>query len=101
VSLAGGGRHLLVMNSGSGDVSLLALGDRPPQPLGTFASGPAPERVAAHGDLVYVLNTGDASLAGFRLGDGRLNPLSGSRGEPGAGAAPAQVGFRPTGRSWW
>jgi 6-phosphogluconolactonase len=97
VLLAGGGRHLLVTNSGSGDVSLFAIGDGPPQLLGTFASGPAPKSVAAHGDLVYVLNTGDASLAGFRLGDGRLDPLSGSRGELGAGADPAQVGFSPDG----
>jgi DNA-binding beta-propeller fold protein YncE len=47
--------------------------------------------------VVYVLNTGDASLAGFRLGDGRLNPLSSSRGELGAGADPAQVGISPDG----
>src|SRR4051812_25500606 len=97
VLLAGGGRHLLVTNSGTGDVSLFALGDGPPQLLGTFASGPVPKSVAAHGDLVYVLNTGDASLAGFRLGDGRLDPLSGSRRELGAGADPAQVGFSPDG----
>jgi 6-phosphogluconolactonase len=97
VVLAGGGRHLLVTNSGSGDVSLLALGDGPPQLLGTFASGPAPKSVAAHGDLVYVLNTGDASLAGFRLGDGRLDPLPGSRRELGAGADPAEVGLSPDG----
>jgi 6-phosphogluconolactonase len=101
VVLAGGGGHLLVTNSGSGDVSLLALGNGPPQMLGTFASGPAPKSVAAHADLVYVLNTGDASLAGFRLGDGRLDPLSGSRRDLGAGADPAQVGFHRTGRSWW
>jgi 6-phosphogluconolactonase len=97
VVLAGGGRHLLVTNSGSGDVSLFALGDGPPRLLGTFASGPAPKSVAAHGDLVYVLNSGDASLAGFRLGDRRLDSLSGSRRELGAGADPAQVGFSPDG----
>jgi len=97
VLLAGGGRQLLVTNSGSGDVSLFALGDGPPQLLGTFASGPAPKSVAAHGDLVYVLNTGDASLTGFRIGDGRLDPLSGSRRELGAAADPAQVGFSPDG----
>src|SRR4051794_39705267 len=97
VVLAGGGRHLLVTNSGSGDVSLLALGDGPPQLLGTLASGPAPKSVAAHGDLVYVLNTGDASLAGFWLGNGGLLPLSGSRRQLGAGADPAQVGFSPDG----
>jgi 6-phosphogluconolactonase len=97
VVLAGGGRHLLVTNSGSDDVSLFALGEGRPELLGTFASGPAPKSVAVHGELVYVLNTGDASLAGFRLDGERLDPLPGSRHELGPGADPAQVGISPDG----
>jgi 6-phosphogluconolactonase len=97
VVLADGGRHVLVTNSGSDDVSLFALGEARPELLGTFPSGPAPKSIAVHGDLVYVLNTGDASLAGFRLGGERLDPLPGPRRELGPGADPAQVGLSPDG----
>ena len=97
VVLAGDGRHLLVTNSGSDDVSLFSLGEERPELLGTFSSGPAPKSVAVDGALVYVLNTGDASLAGFRIGSRRLDPLPGSRRELGADADPAQVGFSPDG----
>src|SRR4051812_18711814 len=97
VMLADGGRQLLVTNSASDDVSLFALGEARPALLGTFPSGPAPKSIAVHGDLVYVLNTGDSSLAGFRLRSERLDPLPGSRRELGPEADPAQVGISPDG----
>jgi 6-phosphogluconolactonase (cycloisomerase 2 family) len=46
---------------------------------------------------VYVLNTGDRALVGFRLSKDGLTELSGSRRELDAGADPAQVGFTPDG----
>jgi 6-phosphogluconolactonase len=91
--------RLLVANAGSDEVTLLAIGaDGAPEPLHTIPTGGvAPRSVAAHGDLVYVLNAGDASLAGLRLSGERLEPLPGSRRELGADADPAQVGFSPDG----
>ena len=44
-----------------------------------------------------MLNTGEPSLAGFRLTNEGLEPLEGSRRELAADADPAQVGFSPDG----
>jgi 6-phosphogluconolactonase len=95
--LSGDGRHVLATNAGSGDVSLFAVRGARPELLGTFPAGPAPKSVAEHGGLVYVLSTGDSSLAGFRLAGDRLEALSDSRRELGMDADPAQVGFAPDG----
>ena len=67
------GTRLLVANAGSDDVSVfavaaagLSLTDRVP------SGGSTPRSVAAHGDLVYVLNAGGdgpGNVSGFRLTD--------------------------------
>ena len=44
-----------------------------------------------------MLNTGDPTLAGFRLGDAGLEPIHGSRAAPGRLRTPAQAGFAPDG----
>jgi 6-phosphogluconolactonase len=99
VVLSRDGRHLLVANAGSGDVSLLAVEDEL-RLLGTTATGAAPKSVAEHDGLVYVLNTGDATVAGFRIEAGGLQALAGSaRTLSAPGADPAQVGFTPDGGS--
>jgi hypothetical protein len=61
------------------------------------ATGGAPKSVAEHECLVYVLNTGDSSLTGFRLTGRQAEPLPGSTRELVADADPAQVGFSPDG----
>jgi 6-phosphogluconolactonase len=72
VVLTGDGR-LLVTNAGSGELSLFGIGDAGLELVQTISSaGAAPKSVAEHGGLVYVLNTGDPSLAGFRLGSAGL-----------------------------
>jgi 6-phosphogluconolactonase len=93
VVLTSDGSHLLVTNAGSGDVTVFAIGDDGLTLLDTIASGPAPKSVAEHGGMVYVLNTGQPSLVGFRL-DSR-EPI----GEVALaeGSDPAQVGFAPDG----
>jgi 6-phosphogluconolactonase len=88
--------HLLVTNAGSGDLSLFRLSDTGADLVQTVATGPAPKSVAEHDGLVYVLNTADPSLAGFRLAGGRLEAVPGSR-RGLADADPAQVGFSPDG----
>jgi 6-phosphogluconolactonase len=97
VVLTGDGTHLLVTNAGSGDVSLFAVGDGGPNLVQSYPTGAAPKSVAEHEGLVYVLNTGDPSLSGFRLGDKGLEPLAESRRTLEAGADPAQVGFSADG----
>ena len=96
VALTGDGT-LLVANAASGDVSVFGTAGEAPQLIGTTATGGAPKSVAEHGGLVYVLNTGDPSLAGFRIGDSGLEPVERSRRELAAGSDPAQAGFSPDG----
>jgi 6-phosphogluconolactonase len=99
VILTDDGRHLLVVNPGSDDLSLMAvvdgglvLADRTP------SRGSTPTSVAAAGDLVYVLNNATPNIAGFRIDDGRLLELEGSERPLSADDAdPAQVSFSPDG----
>ena len=90
-------RHLLVTNAGSGDVSLFAVAPSGPSLVQTVETGPAPKSVAEHDGLVYVLNTGGPTIAGFRLVDGRLEPLPDSARTLDTGSDPAQIGFMPDG----
>ena len=101
VTLTGDGRHLLVTNAASDDVSLFSLlEDGSLELLQTATAGPAPKSVAEHGGLVYVLNTGKPGLTGFRIAGRRLEPLPGSEGSLSAATAdPAQVGFTADGRT--
>jgi 6-phosphogluconolactonase (cycloisomerase 2 family) len=77
LTLTQGHSHLLVVNAGSGDISLfrihgsdLDLRDR------VSSGGSEPNAIAQHGDLVYVLNTGgSSSVAGFRLHNDELTPI--------------------------
>jgi 6-phosphogluconolactonase len=98
VVLSGDGRHLLVANAGSDDVSVFEIGVNELTLTNTVASGGAtPRSIAVHGELVYVLNTGDPSLAGFRIVADGLEPIEGSHTALAADADPAQVGFSPDG----
>jgi 6-phosphogluconolactonase len=98
VVLSGDGRRLLVANAASGDVSVFAAAEDGLELLETVATGgDSPRSVAEHDGLVYVLNTGDPSLAGFRLAEGGLEPIEGSRRALADGADPAQAGFSPDG----
>jgi len=97
VVLVGDATHVLVTNAGSGDVSVFAVNDGGLSLAGRTPTGPAPRSVAEHAGLVYVLNTGDASVTGFRLDASGLAPIPGSTRHLAEGADPAQVGFSPDG----
>jgi 6-phosphogluconolactonase len=98
VVLAADGATLLVTNAGSDDVSVFAVAsDRVELAQTVPAGGAAPKSVAEHDGVVYVLNTGDPSLTGFRLRGSSLVELPGSKRALAAGADPAQVGFSPDG----
>jgi 6-phosphogluconolactonase len=100
VVLSDNERWLLAVNAGSDDVSVFDV-----QPRGlrlvdrTNAGGTQPISIAIHGRLVYVLNSGSSSIAGFALSRrGQLEPLSGStRALSQAGAGPAQIAFNADG----
>ena len=77
VVLSGAGRYLLVTNTSSGDLSVFAVGQGGLSLVETVATGRAPKSAAEHGRLVYVLNTGEPSLAGFRLSGWKVQPLAG------------------------
>jgi 6-phosphogluconolactonase (cycloisomerase 2 family) len=101
VTLTADGRWLLVVNPGSHDLSVFAVrGRRLVLTDRASTRGATPISVSAHGGLVYVVNAGSDSIAGFRLGrTGRLHALSGSeRGLSGSAVGPAQIQFSPNGR---
>lgn len=103
VTLTEDGRFLLVVNPGSDDVSVFAVGPGGIRLTDVEPSGGAmPISVAVHRRLVYVLNGGAPNgIAGFRLHpDGTLSALPGSdRPLSGPAVGPAQVGFVPGGRA--
>ena len=98
VVLTSDGRHLLVTNVASDDVSAFAVvADGGLEPVGRTAAGPAPRSVAEYEGLIYVLATGEPTLTGFRLGESRLDPIPGAIQALSPDADPAQVGFTPDG----
>lgn len=97
VTVTGDGRHVLVTNAGSGDLSLFAVEPDGLTLLQTVPAGAEPRSVSEHDALVYVLTTGEPSVVGFRLNEGTLVPLEGRRRALGADADPAQVGFTADG----
>jgi 6-phosphogluconolactonase len=104
VVLSDDGRWLLVVNTGSDDLSVLAVAADGLALVDRVGAGAVrPTSVTAHQALLYVLSTGGqgapACLHGFTLGDdGRLTPLDGSRRQLSRpDADPAQVGFSPDG----
>jgi 6-phosphogluconolactonase len=97
VVLTGDGR-LLVTNAGSGELSLFRVGADGLELAQTISSGGrAPKSVAEANGLVYVLNTAEPSLAGFRLAAAGLEPITGARTSLPVDSDPAQVGFAPDG----
>jgi 6-phosphogluconolactonase len=101
VVLTGDGRHLLVTNAASDDVSIFRVIDGGLELAATTPSGgAAPRSIAEHDGLVFVLNTGKPSVTGFRITDGMLAPVLGAEQPLSAtDADPAQVGFSPDGSS--
>jgi 6-phosphogluconolactonase (cycloisomerase 2 family) len=99
VVLSSDGRHLLVSNVASDDVSVFAIREDGLELIGRTPTGAAPKSVAEHEGMVFVLNTGKPGVTGFRLGDNGLEPIAGTEQALSAeNADPAQVGLTPDGR---
>jgi 6-phosphogluconolactonase len=98
-SIVVSGDRLVVVNAGSDDVSLFAVGADGLSLLDRVASGgPMPTSAAIRDQNVYVLNAGgEPNVTGFTLGDAELEPNGDTRML--AGADPAQIGFTPDGSS--
>jgi 6-phosphogluconolactonase len=100
VALTRDGRHLLVTNAASDDLSVFSaveaegsieLRDR-------VHTGSTPRSVAEREGLVVVLNTGEPGLVSFRLDAEGIAPVEGGNQTLAASDAdPAQLGFSPGG----
>ena len=98
---------MFAVNAGSDSVTVFrAEGDRLVRRQVVGSGGQFPVSVAVHGTLVDVLDAGGrGTVAGYRIEGGRLDAIAGSQRSLGLGntnpplfiAAPAQVGFDPTG----
>lgn len=100
------GRRLYAVNAASNDISVFAANPWGLTFLQRISSGGAqPISLTLHGDILYVLNAGDAnmgiaaSIAGFHVGDhGSLQALANStRPLSTAAPGPAQITFSPWG----
>jgi 6-phosphogluconolactonase (cycloisomerase 2 family) len=102
IAVSEDGRHVIVVNAGSNDVSAFRVTGSGLTLTSRIASGGVtPISLTVHGSLVYVLNAGGAgNITGFAIGtDGSLTTISGStRPLSGSGVGPAQVAFSPDGR---
>jgi 6-phosphogluconolactonase len=90
------GRVVVNLNAGSNSISAFAATSRGLRLIGTVSSGGTdPNSVTIAGDnLVYVLNAGSETIAGFRLGWDGLGPIPVSTHALGAGAlTPRQIQF--------
>jgi 6-phosphogluconolactonase len=102
IQITGNGRHVVAVDAGSNQISVLRITDDGSLQLQSVVSsdGTLPDSIAIHGHLVYVANSGagDSNYTGFILGHhGHLVPLAGSTVTLSATAAPADVLFNGNG----
>jgi 6-phosphogluconolactonase len=97
VALTSDGRHVLVTNAGSDDLSVLSVASDGSLALrDRVDTGSTPRSVAEHNGLVVVLNTGVPSLVSFRLSADGIARVPDEQVLE-SDADPAQVGFSPDG----
>ena len=92
------GKHLLVTNAASDDLSVFSVADYGSIELRErVRTGSTPRSVDEHDGLVVVLNAGEPGLASFRLDSESIAPVEGGHQALEADADPAQVAFGPGG----
>jgi 6-phosphogluconolactonase len=98
VALTRDGRHLLVTNAASDDLSVFSVdSDGSIELRERVHTGATPRSVAEYDGLVVVLNTAqEPGLASFRLDDEGIEPV-GEQALSASDADPAQVAFSPDG----
>jgi 6-phosphogluconolactonase len=99
VVLTGDGRHLLVTNAASDDLSVFSVAaDGSIELRELVPAGATPRSVAERDGLVVVLNTGEPALASFRLDAEGIEAVEGGdQALEASDADPAQVAFSPDG----
>ena len=98
VTLTGDGRHLLVTNAASDDLSVFSVAsDGSIELRERVHTGSTPRSVAERDGLVVVLNTGEPGLASFRLNAEGIERVEGGDQELATSDDPAQVAFSPDG----
>jgi 6-phosphogluconolactonase len=99
VTLTGEGRHLLVTNAASDDLSVFSVAaDGSIELRERVHTGSTPGSVDERDGLVVVLNTGEPGLASFRLNAESIVRVEGGDQRLDASHAdPAQVAFSPDG----
>src|ERR687889_224410 len=99
VTLTGEGRHLLVTNAASDDLSVFSVAaDGSIELRERVHTGSTPRSVAERDGLVVVLSTGEPGLASFRVyAEGIERVESGDQALDPSHADPAQVAFSPDG----
>jgi 6-phosphogluconolactonase len=99
VALTRDGRHLLVTNAASDDLSIFSVAsDGSIELSDRVHTGATPKSVAEHDGLVVVLNTGKPGLASFRVHVDGIEPVEGGdQALAASDADPAQVAFSPDG----
>jgi 6-phosphogluconolactonase len=99
VALTRDGRHLLVTNAASDDLSIFSVAsDGSIELSDRVHTGATPRSVAEHDGLVVVLNTGEPGLKSFRLDSEGIAPVEGGdQALAASDADPAQVAFSPDG----
>ena len=96
IAVSGDGRVVVNVNAGSNSISAFTATPWGLRLIGTASSGGTDlDSVTIAGDnLVYVLNAGSKTIAGFWLGDRGLRPIPGSVQPLGSGAlVPKQIQF--------
>src|SRR5215213_391928 len=93
VALTRDGRHLLVTNAATGDLSIFSVAaDGPIELRERVRTGATPRSVDENDGLVVVLNTGEPGLVSFRLDDEGIEPVAGgNQALEASDADPAQV----------
>lgn len=102
IAVSRDGSVVVNVNAGSNSISAFAATPRGLRRIATISSGGTdPNSVTIAGDhLVYVLNAGSGTIAGFRLGGNGLRPVRGSVRTLGAGAqTPRQIQFTTNDRT--
>jgi 6-phosphogluconolactonase len=99
VTLTRDGRHLLVTNAASDDLSVFSVAsDGSIELRDRVHAGATPRSVAERDGRVVVLNTGEPGIASFRLDDEGIEPMAGGdQALEASDADPAQVAFSPDG----
>ena len=99
VALTRDGRHLLVTNAASDDLSVFSVtADGSTELRDRVHTGTAPKSVAERDGLVVALNTGHPGLVSFRMhADGIAPVVGGDQELATSDADPAQVAFSPDG----